>query len=314
MSWAFSKANIMSERTQLSIAIREKAKELGFDLIGIAKVYPLNEHKERLDKWLEDGFHAGMTYMDRNRDKRIDPSLLLDDAKSVVVVGMNYNQEYDPAEGKPLFSKYALGKDYHKILKDRLYELLDYVLISKPAVKARVFVDSAPVLERAWATEAGLGWVGKNSMLLNKQSGSFFFLGELILDIELDYNNTISKDYCGSCTKCIDACPTNAIGPDRTIDSRNCISYLTIEHKGEFTREHPSSLSNYVFGCDICQDICPWNKIGSASYLNFEPIPEIIEYTREQWKDISEEQFNSIFRDSPVLRTGYKGFMRNLLF
>ncbi|MFO7851202.1 MAG: tRNA epoxyqueuosine(34) reductase QueG [Bacteroidota bacterium] len=293
--------------------IKNKTLALGFDLCGIARVRPLDEHRQKLRNWLAKTYHAEMTYMTRHYEKRIDPSLLVPDARTVIVTGVNYYNKYEPRDDQPEFAMYALGKDYHKVLKDRLYLLLDFIKSKDPEIRGRPFVDTAPVLERAWAVEAGLGWIGKNSMLINKDLGSFLFLGVLIINRELEYNKTISKDLCGKCTRCIDACPTGAILENRTIDSNKCISYLTIENKGGIAEKYFDKIGRKVFGCDICQVVCPWNsRVKKTVIKEFEPLPEIQNYTADDWKNITEEEFNAIFKDSAVLRTGYEGFMRNL--
>ncbi|MEA1886055.1 MAG: tRNA epoxyqueuosine(34) reductase QueG [Bacteroidota bacterium] len=293
--------------------IKNKALALGFDLCGIARVRPLDEHRQKLRNWLAKTYHAEMTYMTRHYEKRINPSLLVPDARTVIVTGVNYFNKYEPRDDQPEFAIYALGKDYHRVLKDRLYLLLDFIKSKDPETRGRPFVDTAPVLERAWAVEAGLGWIGKNSMLINKDLGSFLFLGVLIINRELEYNNTISKDLCGKCTRCIDACPTGAILENRTIDSNKCISYLTIENKGSIAEKYTEKIGKKIFGCDICQTVCPWNsRVKETAIKEFEPLPEILKYTVDDWKNITEEEFNTVFKDSAVLRTGYEGFMRNL--
>ena len=302
MNWDFS--SIMTAE------LKNRAKELGFGLCGIARVRPLDEHGEKLKEWLEQGHNAGMAYMNLNVEKRIDPRLLVDDARSVIVTGMNYYNSYEPDKDQPVFARYALGRDYHKIIKDRLYKLLAFIKESRPGTAGRVFVDTAPVLERAWAAEAGLGRTGKNSMLINKKLGSYFFLGIIISDAELDYDVADNKDYCGNCRKCIDACPGSAINENRTIDSNKCISYLSIEHKGDMPPGYREKAGRRVFGCDICQEVCPWNKKAPETKIReFEPLPEIAGYTAEQWKNISRDEFYSIFENSAVLRTGYDRFM-----
>ncbi len=291
--------------------IKNKALELGFDLCGIVPVRILREHGERLNSWLAKGMNAGMSYMERNREKRLDPGLLVKDARSVIVTATNYYQTYNPAKYQPVFARYALGRDYHRVIKNKLYELLGIIKEMHPGAGGRVFVDTAPVLERAWAVEAGLGWIGKNSMFINKKLGSFTFLGVIVVDVELDYDSPFEKDYCGSCRKCIHACPANAISEDRTIDSNKCLSYLTIEHRDELPDDFHEIAANKVFGCDICQEVCPWNKnVPEKKIKEFEPLPEIINYTTEQWKNISRDEFNSIFKDSPVQRTGYDHFLQ----
>jgi len=305
LNWGFSR--------DMSDEIKNKAFKLGFDLCGIARARPLDECRDKLDNWINNGLHAGMSYMERNREKRINPALLVDDARSVIVAGMNYFREYKPGDNQPVFARYALGQDYHQVLKDRLYILLDFIRERKPGTEGRVFVDTAPVLERAWAVEAGLGWTGKNSMLINKETGSFLFLGVLIINTELDYDKPAPSDYCGTCRKCIEACPTAAITEDRMINSNKCLSYMSIEHKGELPHEYAKHSGRRIFGCDICQEVCPWNtKVKETTIKEFKPLPEILNYITEQWKSITKEEFNRVFKDSAVLRTGYEGFMRNI--
>ncbi len=303
----------MPDPHELSSLIKRRSSDLGFEHCGIARAEFLSEHESILKDWLEKGFNAEMGYMNRNIDKRLDPRLLLDGARSVIVVGINYLPgETAVNDGSPLFSKYSYGNDYHKVIKDKLHILLDDIKRNYDSLNGRVFVDSAPVLERAWAVKAGLGWQGRNSMLINRDSGSYFFIGTLITDAELEYDVPHINEYCGSCTICIKACPTNAITENRTIDSARCISYLTIEKRGAFESKD-TNLSAYVFGCDICQDVCPWNnKAKPGSEDEFSPLPEVLEYSTDDWKKITEDEFNIIFRNSPVLRTGYNGFMRNL--
>ena len=305
MNWAFSK--------DMTNEIKDKALELGFDLCGIAPVRALEEYRNILDHWIDRNFHAGMLYMERNLEKRLNPALLVNDAHSVIVTGMNYYQRYDPADNQPIFARYALGFDYHSILKDRLYILLEYIKKKYPGTEGRVFVDTAPVLERGWAVEAGLGWAGKNNMLINKEKGSFFFIGVIIINTLMEHDAPEKEDYCGKCRQCIAACPTGAIMENRMIDSNKCLSYLTIENKKDITAEYVEKKGRRVFGCDICQEVCPWNnKAKETTIKEFEPLPEILNYTAEQWKNITEEEFNSIFKKSAVMRTGYEVFMRNL--
>lgn len=293
--------------------IRNKASELGFDLCGIARVRPLDEYRPKLNSWIDYGFNAGMHYMERNREKRLNPGLLVDGARSVIVVGMNYYRKYKPSDNQPVFARYSLGKDYHKVLKDRLFNILESIRRKETDIKGRVFVDTAPVLERAWAIEAGLGWAGKNCMLINKEIGSFFFIGVLITNAELRYDDPITQDYCGSCRKCIDACPTGAIMENRLIDSNKCLSYTSIEHKGDTPADYAAYSGRKIFGCDICQEVCPWNNKAKETDLEeFDPLPEILSYTTEQWKSITKEEFNRIFRNSALTRTGYEGFIRNI--
>lgn len=303
----------MSVKPELSRKIKDKAAGLGFDLCGIARVRSLDEHRQKIGKWLEKGYHAGMTYMAQHYEKRIDPSLLVPGAASILVAAMNYYRDYNPTDYKPVFSRYALGQDYHQVLKDRLYLLLEYIKQESDGIEGRVFVDTAPVLERAWAVEAGLGWIGRNSMLIDRDKGSYIFLGVLVINTPLEYDKPASKDYCGSCRKCIDACPTGAIMENRMIDANKCLSYQTIENKGEIPQKYAEKAGRKIFGCDICQEVCPWNnKVEETTTKEFKPLPEIIDYTTEQWIKITEEEFYSIFKDSAVLRTGYEGFIRNI--
>ena len=300
---------------ELSAGIRKKAKEIGLDLIGFSSVQELNEDRERLETWLDNGYNAGMSYMEKNLEKRTNPSLLVENSRSVIIAGLNYYQPLKDDSSVPRFSKYALGKDYHSVLKDMLYDLLEYIKSKEPGVNARVFVDSAPVLEKSLAVNSGLGWYGKNTMLINKELGSYLFLGEIISSIGLDNDEPYKKDHCGSCTKCIDACPTGAILDGKIIDSNKCISYLTIENRNEIPAVFRGKINGNVFGCDICQDVCPWNTIAKETMVDdFKPLPEIMSFSREQWENITEDQFNSIFCDSPVQRAGYEGFKRNLSF
>lgn len=303
----------MSDKPELSRKIKDTAAGLGFDLCGIARVRPLDEHRDRMQEWLDNAYHGGMKYMSGHFEKRLDPSLLVKGGRSLIVTGMNYYGPYKPRHNQPLFSRYALGKDYHAVLKKRLYLLLDFVKKEAAGTEGRVFVDSAPVLERAWAVEAGLGWAGKNSMLINRELGSFFFLGVLIINKELDYDKAAVPDYCGSCRRCIDACPTGAILENRTIDSNKCLSYLTIENKGPIPAEAAEKAGGRIFGCDICQEVCPWNnKVRETLTGEFKPLPEILDFSTGEWKNITEEEFYNIFSDSAVLRAGYEGFLRNL--
>jgi len=303
----------MSFKPELSRKIKDKAYGLGFDLCGIARVRPLDEHRLKIGKWLERGYNAGMTYMAGHFEKRIDPSLLVPGAASIIVAATNYYRDYDPPANKPIFSRYALGKDYHGVLKNGLHKLLSLIKEEMPGTEGRVFVDTAPVLERAWAVEAGLGWTGKNSMLINREKGSYIFLGVLVINTTLEYDSPAVKDYCGSCRKCIDACPTGAIMENRMIDSNKCLSYLTIENKGPIPAEFAEKAGGRIFGCDICQEVCPWNRKARKSVIDaFKPLPEILDYTTGQWIKITADEFYRIFSESAVLRAGYEGFMRNL--
>ncbi|MBN1388237.1 MAG: tRNA epoxyqueuosine(34) reductase QueG [Bacteroidales bacterium] len=298
----------------MSNEIKNKAFELGFDLCGIAPVRSLEEYRDKLYNWIDRGFHAGMHYMARNLEKRINPALLVDNARSVIVVGMNYYRNYQPGHDQPVFARYALGQDYHHVLKERLNILLDFIKRKRHGTAGRVFVDTAPVLERVWAIETGLGWAGKNSMLINREIGSFFFIGVIIINTQVEYDTPELKDYCGNCRKCIDTCPTGAILENRMIDSNKCLSYMSIEHRGKLPPEYATYAEKKVFGCDICQEVCPWNnKVKESTIKEFEPLAEILNFTTEQWRNITEEEFFSIFKESAVLRSGYMGFMRNIM-
>ena len=292
--------------------IKSAATELGFSLCGIARARRLDRHGDRLADWIGKGYHGEMDYMTRNQDKRVNPELLVEGARSVIVVALNYYQ-VNPTRGRlPEFSTYALGKDYHREVKDKLYTLFEKVKALSPGTGGRVFVDSAPVLERAWANEAGLGWSGKNSLLINRQAGSCVFLGTIITSIELEYDSPFDNDYCGNCTRCIDACPTGAIIDGRIVDSRKCISYLSIEKRGEFANTD-ESLNGKVFGCDICQEVCPWNrKVTITKEEAFSPLDEIEKFSLADWNELLQEQFEQIFSGSPVMRAGFEGFRRNL--
>ena len=303
--------------TQISNLIKEKAKALGLTDCAILPVEFLTDEKEHLKTWLANGMHGEMAYMSRNTDKRLNPALLVEEAKSIVVVLQNYYPEKtqnDPTA--PALSKYAYGTDYHFVLKDKLKELLRFIDEEIAHCSGRAFVDSAPVLERAWARRAGLGWIGKNSNLISLHHGSFFFIGELIIDIELPYDTPKPvTDHCGRCTKCIDACPTKAIVADRVVDARLCISYQTIELKGELDESLKGKFENRVFGCDICQDVCPWNlKSEPHNEPGFEPHPKLLQLNTEEWKNMDRPLFNELFKNSAVNRTGFDGLQRNLKF
>jgi epoxyqueuosine reductase len=299
------------------LQIKAKAKALGFLECAVIPAASLEDDKEHYQKWLDAGMHGEMEYMSRNLEKRLDPRFLVENARSVVVVLQNYfpaNTQTD--KEAPVLSKYAYGTDYHFILKGKLKRLLEYIQEVNGPCNARSFTDSAPVLERAWARRAGLGWVGKNSNLISTRHGSYFFIGELILDVELPYDNPkLVSDHCGTCTRCIEACPTKAIVADRVVDARRCISYQTIELRGELDNNLKGKFENRVFGCDICQDICPWNlKSFSTDEPGFNPHPDLLNLTRKEWFEMDRPLFNRLFKNSAVKRTGYKGLKRNLKF
>jgi len=302
---------------QISDLIKRKANELGFLNCGILQVAALKEEEPHLKHWLEEKMHGEMGYMANNLEKRLDPALLVENAKTIVIVLFNYFPE-DTQEDKtaPIISKYAYGTDYHFVLKDKLKQLLAFIQTEIKPCNGRPFVDSAPVLERAWAKKAGLGWIGKNSNLISPEHGSFFFIGELIIDIELPYDDPkLVRDHCGRCTKCIDTCPTKAIVAERVVDARKCISYQTIELKGDLDENLKGQFENRVFGCDICQDVCPWNlKSQPHNEPAFNPHPKLLQLQKEEWENMEKPLFNELFKNSAVKRTGFKGLQRNMKF
>lgn len=282
---------------------------------GVSKAEFLEEEAPRLEKWLESNMHGNMNYMENNFDKRLDPTLLVDGAKSVVSLALNYFPEKTQIDDTFKLSKYAYGEDYHFIIKWKLKELMKFIQAEIGEVGGRVFVDSAPVLDRAWAKKSGLGWVGKNGNLINKETGSFFFLAELIIDLELEADGPV-KDYCGSCTACIDECPTDAIPEPYVVDGSKCISYLTIELKDEIIpKEFQGKMESWMFGCDICQDVCPWNRFSkphNEPLLN--PKPNLLGLNKKDWEDLTEEVFRDLFKKSAVNRTKFDGLKRNIDF
>lgn len=289
--------------------------ELGFLACGIAKAEFLESEAPHLENYLKEKRNGNLSYMENHFDKRLDPRLLVDGAKSVISLLYNYYPEKTQREDTYKISKYAYGEDYHFVVKDKLRDLMDFIREEIGEVNGRVFTDSAPILEGAWAEKAGIGWMGKHSLLITKQSGSFFFLGELIIDLELEYDTPFVTDHCGSCTRCIDACPTNAIVFDKKIDASKCISYFTIELKDEIPIEMKGKFEDWMFGCDICQDVCPWNRFSKPhSEERFLPNDEILNFSKSDWEEITEEEFRKIFRKSPVKRTKFTGLTRNIKF
>ncbi|MBN2812652.1 MAG: tRNA epoxyqueuosine(34) reductase QueG [Bacteroidales bacterium] len=303
----------MDELTRQSSLIKAAAQKMGFDACGISRVARLDEEAKRLDSWLENHYHGSMTYMENHREKRVDPSLLVKGAQSVISVILNYfpeKKQEDPEA--PVISKYAYGRDYHKVIRDRLYLLLRYINEEITPASGRAFTDSAPVLDKVWAARAGLGWIGKNTCLISRKLGSFVFIGELVVTIPLRYDNPI-RNYCGTCTKCIEACPTHAIIAPGVLDARRCISYLTIENKGDIDDEFRKKLGNRVFGCDVCQEVCPWNhKAVPHQMPELEPVPGLLEMTRDDWQELAEEEFNLMFGETALKRPGFAGLRRNL--
>lgn len=299
-----------------TIYIKKWAAEMGFDYCGIAKAEPLHEDARRLEQWLKKGFHGKMQFMENHFDLRTNPALLVPDAKSVITLMMNYYPNRQQNQDSPKISKYAYGKDYHEVIRHKLKQLLLRMQESIGEINGRGFVDSAPVLERAWAVKSGLGWIGRNGNLLTKQSGSFFFIATLIIDLPLEYDDPFAKDYCGNCNKCVESCPTQAILPDKTIDGSSCIAYYTIELKDALLPENmKDKFNNWMFGCDVCQDICPWNRFSKpTSEKEWEPIPEILNFSTREWEALSEINFKTIFKNSPLKRTKWKGIQRNLKF
>ena len=305
--------NFKAIYTQL---IKEEAKKLGFMFCGVSKAAFLEEEAPRLEQWLQNGYHGEMGYMENYFDKRLDPRKLVEGAKSVISFALNYYTDQNQLDGDaPKISKYAYGTDYHLVIKEKLKQLLEIIREKIGEVDGRAFVDSAPVLDKAWAKRAGFGWIGKNANLLNKKSGSFFFLAELIVDLDLEYDMEATTDHCGTCTRCIDACPTDAIVGPYVVDGSRCISYLTIELKNEIPVEFKGKMNNWMFGCDVCQDVCPWNKFSILTSENsFQPHPELLEMNASDWQEITEETFKVIFKNSPVKRTKLTGLKRNISF
>jgi len=306
----------LKKQEENTLFIKKTAARLGFDYCGIAKAEKLDDDAVRLEKWLNKGMHGSMQYMEKYFDLRIDPSKLVPGARSVITLLKNYYPSQQQDVTAPKISKYAFGKDYHEVLRKQLTELIESIKETLGEIHGRGFVDSAPVLERTWAQRSGLGWVGKNGNLINKQSGSFYFIATLITDLELQYDDPFVKDVCGTCTKCIDACPTDAILPDKVVDGSKCISYFTIELKEMLIPgEVKGKFDNWMFGCDTCQDVCPWNRFSHPNKeINFIPVPEILNLSTKEWEMMTEESFKKIFKDSPLRRSKFKGIQRNLKF
>lgn len=302
------------EKKNYVSSIKDEALRLGFDFCGISKAGFLEEEAPLLEKWLLQNQHGKMAYMQNYFDKRLDPRKLVPGAKSVISLLYNYytNIKQDPSA--PKLSKYAYGLDYHFVVKEKLKELVNFITFTIGEINGRVFVDSAPVLERAWAKKSGLGWVGKNTNLISRKQGSFFFIAEIISDLDLDADGPI-EDYCGTCTRCIDACPTEAIIQPYVVDGSKCISYFTIELKEEIPIEFKEKMDDWIFGCDVCQDVCPWNRFSkNHREKKFLPSIELTNMKADEWHEITSEVFDHLFHDSPVLRTGFNGLKRNLNF
>ena len=305
------------QTAELTHFFKECASTEGFAFTGISKAEKMEPEAKRLEEWLNQGMHGKMSYMENHFEKRIDPTLLVPGAKSVISLMYNYFPEKEPSDkSAPKIARYAYGKDYHHVIKRKLKTIL-YKLEEKlgRSIDGRCFVDSAPVLERDWAKRSGLGWVGKNTLLIHPKNGSYYFLAELILDVEFDYDGPI-KDFCGTCTKCIDACPTDAIAEDGyVLDGSKCISYFTIELKEEIPTEMKGKFENWMFGCDICQEVCPWNRFSTPhNEVNFEPHEDLLDMSQQDWEEISEDVFRKVFKGSAVKRTKYSGLTRNIEF
>lgn len=295
--------------------IKQEAQRLGFSYVGVSKAEFLEQEAPRLESWLNASMHGQMSYMERNFDKRLDPRLLVEGARSVVSLMLNYfPSEEQPDNGAPRISKYAYGRDYHLVIKEKLYELIDFIRSNIGEVNGRAFTDSAPVLERAWAVKSGLGWMGKNTNLIHPRAGSYFFLAELVIDLDLEYDAPI-RDYCGTCTRCIDACPTDAIIKPYVVDGSKCISYFTIELKESIPQEMKGAFENHAFGCDVCQDVCPWNRFSLPTKVSdFTANQQLLNMKTKDWLEITEEVFKEVFKDSPLERTGFQGMLRNVRF
>ncbi len=305
----------MESKQKYAQLIKAEAKRLGFMSCGISKAGFLEEEAPRLEKWLNNNMHGKMHYMENHFDKRLDPTKLVEGAKSVVSLLLNYYPEKQQEDDKaPKISKYAYGQDYHHVIKSKLKELHHFILAEIGEVGGRAFVDSAPVLDKAWAKKSGLGWIGKNTNLIQKQSGSFFFIAELILDIELAEDYAVT-DHCGSCTACLDACPTQAIVAPYVVDGSKCISYFTIELKDNLPSSMKGKFDHWMFGCDVCQDVCPWNRFSKAhNEPLFDPNPDLLSMTKSDWEEITQEVFSKVFKKSAVKRTKYTGLTRNINF
>lgn len=306
---------MMNKQTYTSL-IRNHALSLGFDACGFAKAGRLDEEAKRLERWLSEERHGTMDWMANNFEKRVDPTLLVPGSKTVVSLLASYHHPSHNSQigitDQPLIAKYAQGRDYHKVLKKKLKELFSFTNDLLGGISGRYFVDSAPVLDKAWAVKAGLGWVGKNSNILNKNLGSYFFIAEMIINAELEYD-VPTTDHCGTCTSCIDSCPTDAIYESYKVDATKCISYLTIEHKGAIDQQYHTDMKNWVFGCDICQDVCPWNsKAKLAQMIDLHPRNKVTDKNLDYWLTMDENEFEKVFEGSAIRRTKFEGFSRNL--
>lgn len=304
----------MNNKEKYTQLIKAESKRLGFLSCGISKAGFLEEEAPRLESWLNNNNHGQMSYMENHFDLRLNPTLLVDDAKSVISLLLNYFPSEEQNTDSYKISKYAYGQDYHFVIKEKLKELLHTIQSEIGAVSGRAFVDSAPVLDKAWAAKSGLGWIGKNSNLISQKTGSFFFIAELIIDLELEYDHA-TTDHCGTCTACIDSCPTEAIVSPYVVDGSKCISYFTIELKDNLPQEMKGKFNDWMFGCDVCQDVCPWNRFSKPhSEPLFNPNKELLSFTKKDWEEITEDTFNKVFKNSAVKRTKLSGLSRNIKF
>ncbi|EAR02224.1 tRNA epoxyqueuosine(34) reductase QueG [Maribacter sp. HTCC2170] len=302
----------MRNKTNHTSLIKTEANRLGFLSCGISKATFLEEEAPRLEKWLKNDMHGEMLYMENHFDKRLDPTRLVEGSKSVISLLLNYYPKEEQNKNSFKLSKYAYGQDYHHIIKSKLRLLQEFISEEIGEVNGRAFVDSAPVLDKVWAAKSGLGWIGKHSNLLTQQTGSFYFIAELIIDLKLDYDAPVT-DHCGSCTACIDACPTDAIVEPYVVDGSKCISYFTIELKNEIPAAFKGKFDDWMFGCDICQDVCPWNRFSKPhNEPLFDPHPELLSMTKKDWEEITEDVFRKVFQKSPVKRTKFNGLNRNI--
>jgi epoxyqueuosine reductase len=307
-------SNFRLPSSNYSKIIKSESKRLGFISCGISKAGFLEEEAPRLENWLNNNMNGQMSYMENHFDKRLNPALLVDDAKSVISLLLNYYPSELQNQDSYKISKYAYGQDYHHVIKEKLKELLYFIQTEIGQVSGRAFVDSAPVLDKAWAAKSGLGWVGKNSNLITQKVGSFYFIAELIVDLELDYD-TPTTDHCGSCTACLDACPTEAIVAPYVVDGSKCISYFTIELKDNLPQEMKGKFDDWMFGCDVCQDVCPWNRFSKPhNEPLFQTSSDILNFSKSDWEEITTDTFQKVFKNSAVKRTKYEGLLRNINF
>lgn len=305
---------MINNKAKYSAQIKTEAKRLGFLSCGISRAGFLEDEAPRLEKWLNKNMNGQMQYMKNHFDKRLDPTKLVEDSKSVISLLLNYYPSEVQTANSYKLSKYAYGNDYHHVIKHKLKSLLNFIEEEIGDVSGRAFVDSAPVLDKAWAAKSGLGWIGKHSNLLTQQVGSFYFIAELIIDLDLEYDLP-TTDHCGTCTACIDACPTEAITEPYVVDGSKCISYFTIELKENLPTEFKGKMDDWMFGCDVCQDVCPWNRFSkSHNEPLFNPHPELLSLTKKDWEEITEDTFKKVFQKSAVKRTKYSGLKRNIDF